>query len=285
MIVDSHTHAWNRWPYQPPVPDQETRGRSEQLLHEMDLNGVQQAVVICAQIDHNPANNDYVASQITRYPDRLIQFADVDSSWSPHHHTAGAAKRLTKAADTWPIRGFTHYLREDDTGEWLTSAEGSALFEVAAERRLVASIACHPHQQPAIREAAIRAPTVPILCHHLSGIRSGRDTTRRDLDNVLASAQIANIHIKVSGFAYCTQMNWEYPYSDTMWIMRSLYEHFGAHRLCWGSDYPVVRFFMTYRQALEALRTHCPFIPEADKNVILGGTLHALLAERATPTS
>ena len=63
-----------------------------------------------------------------------------------------------------------------------------------------------------------------------------------------------------------------------MWVVRAEYEHFGPYRMCWGSDYPVVRFFMTYRQALEAFRTHCTFVPEADKAWILGGTLAGLLA-------
>ena len=54
MIIDSHCHAWATWPYKPPVPDPESRGRVEQLLHEMDVNGVDQAVIVCAQIDHNP---------------------------------------------------------------------------------------------------------------------------------------------------------------------------------------------------------------------------------------
>ena len=43
--------------------------------------------------------------------------------------------------------------------------------------------------------------------------------------------------------------------------------------MCWGSDYPVVRFWMTYQQSLEAFRTHCDFVSEADKQAILGGTL------------
>jgi predicted TIM-barrel fold metal-dependent hydrolase len=47
--------------------------------------------------------------------------------------------------------------------------------------------------------------------------------------------------------------------------------------MCWGSDYPVVRFFMTYKHALEAFRTHCTFVPEGDKAWILGKTLNALL--------
>ena len=74
-----------------------------------------------------------------------------------------------------------------------------------------------------------------------------------------------NIHIKMSGFAYVSQVSWDYPHSDTHWIVRALYEHFGPGRLCWGSDYPVVRNFMTYQHALEAFRTHCTFIPENDK--------------------
>ena len=50
-IIDSHCHAWTYWPYEPPVPDPESRGRVEQLLHEMDLNGVDQAFIVCAEIE------------------------------------------------------------------------------------------------------------------------------------------------------------------------------------------------------------------------------------------
>src|SRR5436853_39349 len=78
MLIDSHTHAWERWPYEPAVPDPESRGRAEQLLWEMDRCGVDKAVLVCARIDHNPGNNEYVADCVRKHPDRLIQFADVD---------------------------------------------------------------------------------------------------------------------------------------------------------------------------------------------------------------
>ena len=60
MIIDCHTHAWRKWPYNPPVPDHNSRGQVEQLLWEMDRNKVAKAVLVCARIDHNPDNNDYV---------------------------------------------------------------------------------------------------------------------------------------------------------------------------------------------------------------------------------
>ena len=34
----------------------------------------------------------------------------------------------------------------------------------------------------------------------------------------------------------------------------------GPDRLCWGSDYPVLRRYLTYQQSIEAFRTHCDFV-------------------------
>jgi len=103
---------------------------------------------------------------------RLYQIADVDSMWSPTYHRPGAAERLAAAADRWPIAGFTHYVSNDDDGSWLTSDEGRAFFRVAEERRLLTSIHCQTHHQPAIRRVAERFPSVPILIHHLGHVKA-----------------------------------------------------------------------------------------------------------------
>ncbi len=100
------------------------------------------------------------------------------------------------------------------------------------------------------------------------------------LQELLKCAALPNMFVKVSGFAYAATVKWDFPYSETLWLVRVLYEHFGPHRLCWGSDYPVVRQFMTYRHALEALRTHCTFIPKDDMDWILGRSLARLLESR-----
>ncbi len=284
MIIDSHTHAWPRWPYQPPVPDSEERGRVEQLLHEMDIHGVDKAVLICARIEHNPDNNDYAAQCVKQYPDRLIQFADVDCSWTETYHTPGAADRLKSAAGRYALKGYTHYLKEDDDGSWFFSDEGERFLEMTAELGLIASIALGSHQQPVLQKLAARFPSVPFLCHHMGGARAGEAAPYPQLKQVLASAKVPNIYVKLSGFAYVSQVSWDYPYSDTHWIVRALYEHFGPGRLCWGSDYPVVRRFMTYQHALEAFRRHCVFVPVSDKTEILGGTLGRLLGSAGVST-
>jgi len=281
-IIDSHCHAWHRWPYRPPVPDPEQRGRVEQLLHEMSLHGVAQAVLVSAQIEHNLENNAYVAEAVARHPDRLHQLADLDSVWSELHHAPGAAERLRWMAGQWSLKGFTHYLSRDEDGSWLYSEEGCRLFRAAAELKLIASLSCYPHQHSAIRRVAERFPEVPILCHHLSHVPADEPPPYDQLREVLSSARLPNIHIKLSGFAYAASVKWEYPYSEVQRIVRAEYEAFGPHRMCWGSDYPVVRFYMTYRQALEAFRTHCDFVPDEDKAWILGRTLDRLLRAAGT---
>ncbi len=276
MIIDAHCHVWSYWPYAPEVPDPESRGTVEQLLFEMDTNGIDQALIVCAEIDHNPDNNGYVAEIVKRYPTRLYQVADVDSMWKPTYHTPGAADRLRRATQLWPLKGFTHYLRFEDDGSWLVSADGLAFFQAAADRKLLASLHCHPHQQKAIREVARRFPEMPILIHHL-GHPHVDDRDR--LNEILASASCPNIYIKTSGFYYATkQGRWDYPYTDVLPIVRAIYERYGAQRMCWGSDYPVVRGFITYRQTLEVVRQHCSFISAEEIEWILGRTLAQLLS-------
>ncbi len=276
MIIDAHCHAWRHWPYQPPVPDPASRALAEQLLFEMDRHGVDQAVVVCARIEHNPDNNDYGAECARRYPDRLHQFVDVDCSWTATYHTPGAAGRLAAALRRYGARGFTHYVRADDDGAWFLSDEGLAFFGAAAERGAIASLALPARLQPALREVARRFPSVPFLCHHMAGARVGDDAA---LAAILASADVPNIHVKLSGFHYVSRVAHEYPYADCAPIARALYERFGPERLHWGSDYPVVRRAMTYQQALEAVRAHCDFIPAGDRARILGDSLGDLLSK------
>jgi predicted TIM-barrel fold metal-dependent hydrolase len=275
MIVDSHCHAWRYWPYQPPVPDPESRGTIDQLLWEMDRNGVDRAAVVCARIDHNPDDNDYVAGCVRRHPDRLYQLADVDCSWSDTYHTPGAAERLERAVEQYRLPGFTHYVRADDDGGWFLSEDGLAFLEKAAELRQVASFAIPARLQPVLRQVARRFPDLPFLCHHMAGARVADPSL---IEEIVLSAELPNIHVKLSGFHYASRVAWEYPYPDCAPIVRALYDAFGPERLHWGSDYPVVRRAMTYQQSLEAVRTHCLFIPDAAMARVLGDSLHDLLA-------
>ena len=279
MIVDAHCHAWARWPYQPPVPDPDSRGSAAQLLWEMEQNGVARAVVICAGLGGNPGNNDYVAEAARASGGRLVAFADVDSRWWDHHHAPGAPARFRAELDRLRPVGITHYVDETADPGWFLGDEGDACLALLEERGVILSLACGPLQVPAVAQAAARHPRLTILLHHMGRPRAGDAAA---LQAVLSGAAQSNIHVKISGFAYGVEDGWAFPYAAMQDVARALRDAYGADRLCWGSDYPVVRKFMTYRQSLEVVRSLCPFLDPGERAAILGGTMARLL-DRASP--
>ncbi len=281
MIIDSHCHAWTTWPYDTSVPDPQHRGTIERLLFEMDREGVDRAVLICARIDHNPANNEYVFEAARRWPDRIVQFPDIDSAWSPEYHTPGAADRLRAAIDRWGIVGFTHYVNTENDG-WLTSDEGMAFFSLAAEAGLIASIAATGAWMADIRAVGAAFPTMPILLHHQGMARATAGPDSEDLREVLACAGVPSISVKASGFYYGSAAPAEYPYQDQLALFRRIVAAFGPRRLTWGSDYPVCSWVAcTFRQALDVVRIHCADVLSPDDLAwVMGDTMGTLLRTR-----
>jgi predicted TIM-barrel fold metal-dependent hydrolase len=279
MILDSHVHAWERWPYRPPVPDPESRARAGQALHEMDAAGVGRAVLICAAIGDNPRNADYAFAAAARHPGRFIVFPDLECRWSPEYQAPGAAARLAAALARRRFAGFTLYPTEAEDGSWLTGPEGRAFFALAAEHRLIASLSLMPHQMPAAGRRAGLFPDLVLLCHHMGhlGPRSAATPDAEAL--VCALARHPNVFVKVSGMGNVAAPGDEYPYAGLAWITAALRDRFGAGRLVWGSDYPVSRRHMTYAQTLALVRRHGPFTA-AELDDVLGGTMSRLLAER-----
>ena len=274
-ILDSHCHAWRVWPYPPLVPDELSRGTIDQLIYEMDVHGVEQAMVVCAAIENNPDNVEYVSFAQSRYPGRLQVIADLDCTWHETYHQAGSADRLRALADRYQLTGITHYVGAANDG-WLTSKEADELLTVAGERRLLFSLAASPLWQEDLRVLARRHPDVPILCHHLGGASAGADPAL--LRTLLESASCPNIYIKASGFHYASSRGWDYPWPDAIELFRQIFEVFGPERLCWASDFPASTRHTTYRQSLEAFRTHCTFLGADGLDQVLGGTLRRILS-------
>ena len=288
MIIDSHCHAWEYWPYQEtnthepkqlPVPNPETWGNVEQLIYEMDNNNIDKATIVSAQIWHNPKNNEYISKCVDKYKDRIFQFADFESNWSDMYQSDGSSDRLEELINNSNIIGFTHYLGDDD-GSWLYSNEGIKLFEVADKNGLIASIAGAPKHQKSIRKVAERFPNLPILCHHMSGMNN-LNTNLNNINDVLESSKYNNIFLKFSGYNYVigSDRRWDFPYEDSMWIYKEAYQKFGSNMVL-GSDFPVVKFSSTYKQVFEVINKYCDFISEDDKKLILGENLEKLLKER-----
>lgn len=71
----------------------------------------------------------------------------------------------------------------------------------------------------------------------------------------------------------------DYPYSISQKAVKKLYDTFGAHKLVWGSDVPMVERYCTYSQSLNYLKNYCDFIVDEDMELILGKNLQKIFNE------
>lgn len=283
MIIDTHCHAWRRWPYDTMVPDPDSRGSIEALLWEMDQNGVDHAAVVCARIGGgaggagfaNNDNNEYVTGAAAQHPGRITAWVDVDCVWRRDHHAPGATQRLREIIDSTGARGFTHYVSARNDG-WLRSDDGRAFFAEAERRGLVASLAFSAEWFDDLAAIAQRHPELPILLHHLSNPSQGSQR-QQDVDRLVRISVHGNVGVKVSGFNYNSEARFDYPYPRSQELFRVIHDAFGPSRLYWGSDFPASRADLTYRQSIEVLRTHAQFLEPDDLTAILGGNAARLL--------
>ncbi len=275
-MVDGHTHVWATWPYRPGVPDPHTRGSAENLLLELDANGVDHAVVVSAEIDGAAGNNNHGAEVVAQHRGRLSQLVDLDSQFGSDYHRRGASDRLRAAVDRYAPAGVSHYLAPEDDG-WLSSAEGDRFLVAAEEAGVVVNLAARPVWGPAIRGAARRHPGVTILLNHLGTVMLHPGGLDEALRLVVDDEELPNLVVKVSGWAYGTDRPWDYPYADRLAVVRRFHEAWGPDRLAWGSDWPSLLPHHSYRQGRQLLVEHAGFLSAADLDKVMGGTLARVL--------
>lgn len=279
MIVDAHTHVWPRWPYDPAVPDAASRGSYENLMFQLDQNGVDQALVVSARIDRAEDNNEYGAEAVAANPGRLHQVVDIDSRWGPDYHRPGAADRLRVLLDEFDPVGISHYLAPEPD-DWFDTEDAAAFFSQLGERRMLVSFAAPSVRVPEVRELAKRYPQITFLVNHLGVVTLHPGGVDDGLRLVLDDEELPNLLVKVSGYYYGSETPWDYPYLDRLPIVKAFYEHWGPARMVWASDWPSLLPHHSYRQALQVLREHADFLSADDVDAIQGGTLARILAER-----
>jgi len=256
VVVDTHCHASLYW-FEPV----------EVLLDEMNLSGVDQAVLI--QIS-GQYDNSYLIECMRRFPGRFSVVALVDTD------QPDAPERLEE------------WVRQGVEGIRLSPAVRSpgqdplAIWRKAAE--LSIPVSCqgssgHLLASPEFENIIKELPSLQIIIEHLGG--GGRSTEPYDqYKRVLELAQYPNIYMKVPGLGeLCPRpmpFRQPFPFEQIPPLIEMALEAFGANRLMWGSDFPPVANREGYRNALRFPREHVKFNSDDDKEWVFGNTAATL---------
>ncbi|MGE4126037.1 MAG: amidohydrolase [Pusillimonas sp.] len=261
MIIDSHAHVSNRW-YEPV----------ESLLAQMVRNGVDAAVLV-QLLGHY--DNQYLIDCVRRYPGQFACVALVDCRADDVHD-------VLDSLAAQGVRGIR--LRPTDQSP---GTDPLAIWKQAAELGLVVS--CVGNEKtflsPEFASVLDAVPAVQVVLEHLGGTSSAPQTDEELAQRrlVFGLARYTNVFMKVPGLGEIVpRKTLDMPVAQAVPVpqaplLTEALAQFGASRLMWGSDFPVVSSREGYtfaRQWVAAALSDK--IDAAGINLLFGGTAKRL---------
>lgn len=265
MLVDAHCHA-SPLVFEPVEP----------LIFQMDRSGVEKAVLVqvLGQFD-----NAYQEDCLTRFPGRLASVGAVD---------AGADNAADEVRH-WSGRGMAGLRIRPEARS--PGADPLAVWRAAAECGL--AINCGGSAANILSDdfrALIGAfPETPFVLEQLGGWTrpdcDGEDATWQGL---MALARFPNILLKIPSLGQIAPRQIGRPLPpappvlDTARgaILIEALDRFGADRLMWGSDFPVVGSREGYANALNWTRDLFAARAPDEIEAVFGGTARRIFFDR-----
>ena len=245
-IVDTHCHAGENW-YEPV----------EMLVHQMDSNGVDKAVLI----QHRGSfDNSYLFECADRYPGRFAVAVLVDSGQD------GAPSMLADLAT------------QGAAAVRLTPGEPVSLWRKAAELGLVVSCQGQvgEHASDEFRDMVAGLPGLTVVVEHLAGADGEEVPPYQVFRKALRLAELPNTYIKVPGLGEISPrpavLRRRFSLDHTPPLIEMAREAFGPRRMMWGSDYPPVSNREGYRNALRGVMEHPALRNDDDTDWVMGKT-------------
>ena len=245
-IVDTHCHAGESW-FEPV----------EMLVHQMDSNGVDKAVLV----QHRGSfDNSYLLECASRYPGRFAVAALVDSSRD------GAPSRLADVAAQGAV------------AVRLTPGEPVELWRAAAELGLVVS--CHGKLEEfasdGFRDLVTGLPDLTVVLEHLVGAQREEAAPYETFGRALRLGELPNTYVKIPGLGEISQrpsvLLRKFRVDEMPPFIEMVCEAFGPRRMMWGSDYPPVSNREGYRNALHGVMEHPALRTDEDRDWVMGKT-------------
>ncbi|WP_167064614.1 amidohydrolase family protein [Burkholderia sp. Ax-1719] len=255
MIVDSHCHVGINW-YEPV----------ETLLHHMDSNGVERAVLVqsLGQFD-----NTYQAECVARYPERLASIVHINIE------DADAPTTLTREVG----RGAVGIRLRPPVG---SSCNQVQFWELAEELNITVSCVGTAEEFASAEFRALleRLPNLSVVIEHLGNLQSNCDMTITS--SVLSLGKLPNAYMKFHGLSEYTRKALPksedgFPFETPVPpLMLNALDAFGAEKLMWGSDWPIVSMREGYRNALRWPRDILESRGESLVDSSFGGVAHRM---------
>lgn len=265
LIVDSQVHVWapstseRPWPPITKKPHRAEPLSPESLLREMDIAGVDRAVLVSPSWEGT--RNDLVLQAAQSYPDRFRVMGRID------YESASAASDFERLIAEPSVLGLRVAFHTPALQQGLANGTFDWLWTAAEEAAIPLMVyAPHPALNLIERVAAQHPKVRLIMCHLSIPIGTKDEEAFAGLDRLLDLARHPNIAAKAS--ALPGHSSEPYPYLNLHEQLRRVLAAFGPERVFWGTDFS--RLPCTYRRAITMYTEEMAWLSSEAKEWIMG---------------
>jgi len=262
--IDAHQHYWSlqRGDYDWLTPRQAELYRDflpDDLADQLKDNQVRATVLV--QAAATEAETRFLFELARRYSSiaGVVGWVDFESS-----DVADRVRRLVREGGG-KLKGLRPMIQDIDDPLWLDRTSLDVAFEAILEHDLAFDALVTPRHLQVLERRLQRHPALRVVLDHAGkpDIAAGAiDHWARQIEGL---ARNTSMHCKLSGL-----LTQAYPGSDAVDMdafVAHIFTCFGAERVMWGSDWPVVTVRAPYREwldmALALVRRHAPGHEEA----------------------
>jgi L-fuconolactonase len=247
-MIDAHLHLWRLgrngfvWPG-PDLPAIHRDFTIEDARKVTKPAGVESVVLVQSQ--PSDADTDFLLelAEGEKFIRAVVGWADLLSPEAP--------ARIAALARSRKLRGLRPMLQDLPDG-WITNPALDPAIEAMIEHGLAFDALVYTRHLPGLRRFAERHPSLRMVIDHAAKppIASGEKDAWRCA--IAALADLPQVHCKLSGLL--TEAGARRDEAALAPYVEHLLVRFGASRLIWGSDWPVLTLAGEYQSWLAQAR-------------------------------
>ena len=270
MVIDAHQHFWDlskvSYPWLDPSYGSIYRSIGpDELEPQMRAVGVDQTVLV--QSANSYDDTQYMLEVAERH-----KWVGAVVGWVPLMMPDEAGRKIEEFRRSPVFKGIRHLIHDEADPDWVIQERVIEGLRVLAAFGLSFDVvAVYPNHLEHVPYLAERIPNLKLVVDHLAKppIRDkGWESWASQLSR---AAAYPNVYAKVSGLN--TAAHWDtWSSEDLKPYVEFAFEQFGAHRLMFGSDWPISvlagGYEKVWRETLKLLAGHS----QDAKDAVLGGT-------------
>lgn len=275
MKIDAHQHFWqiSRGDYGWLTPEFASIYRD---FGPQDLNpllasaGVDATILVQAAPSEAETRFLLEIAAVTPFVAGVVGWCDFAKPDAP--------ARIAALAQDRNLVGLRPMVQDIVDDDWLLEKGLQPAFSALKLHDLVFDALVLPRHLPRLLKVAKAHPELAIVIDHAAKPDFSKGISRDWFEDMAALARLPNVTCKLSGLV--TEIGPGWKIADIEPVLAHLLAEFGANRLIWGSDWPVLTLAADYASWSKATEALLARLPQPERDAILGDNAARIYLEK-----